>query len=352
MGGGSTPQQQQTTQQLSPEQTQLLQLAMPKLQNFANSTPTMANNVVGFNPTQVAGQAGVASSTGNQGNIVGSAGNASQFLTSGNALDPTSNPALQSTINASTRPIINDLLEQTLPAIRSGADTTGNYGSSRQGVAEGIATGKAAQAVGDTSAKVATAGYNSGLDAMTKALGLAPSTAQAQAIPGATLSSVGDVQQQQAQAQQTAADTSSNYASWLPYIQGSSLASLVGGIPGGTTTTTATTPKPSLFNQILGAGALGASALGGGQGIAALLPFLSDRRYKSEIVQIGQLFDGTAVYRYKKGENYEIGVMAQEIEEFCPEAVQEIDGVKYVDLVKATERAAGSLKADLLNRSA
>lgn len=71
---------------------------------------------------------------------------------------------------------------------------------------------------------------------------------------------------------------------------------------------------------------------------------LSDLRMKRSVSQIGSLFDGTPVYRFKYvgGSDWEIGVMAQDIETFAPDAVHDIGGVKFVDIEKATERALAS----------
>lgn len=66
-----------------------------------------------------------------------------------------------------------------------------------------------------------------------------------------------------------------------------------------------------------------------------------DRRAKEDISRIGTLFDGTPVYRFRYigVPGWEIGVMAQDIEKFNPDAVVEINGVKHVDIKMATERA-------------
>jgi hypothetical protein len=68
----------------------------------------------------------------------------------------------------------------------------------------------------------------------------------------------------------------------------------------------------------------------------------SDRRAKTDVALVGNLFDGTPVYRfrYKSGGPVQIGVMAQDIEGTNPEAVAEINGVKYVDYAKATAKSA------------
>jgi hypothetical protein len=78
----------------------------------------------------------------------------------------------------------------------------------------------------------------------------------------------------------------------------------------------------------------------GGAAIKAAVP--SDIAVKRNITQIGALCDDTPVYRfqYLHSDIWQIGVMAQDIEKFAPDAVVEIHGIKHVDIEKATERAA------------
>ena len=65
---------------------------------------------------------------------------------------------------------------------------------------------------------------------------------------------------------------------------------------------------------------------------------VSDRRLKTDIKKVGVTESGLPVYTYKyKGSNVtEMGVMAQDVEEIFPEAVEEINGFKAVhyDLIK------------------
>jgi hypothetical protein len=80
-----------------------------------------------------------------------------------------------------------------------------------------------------------------------------------------------------------------------------------------------------------------------GKGMSTLLPaILSDRRMKYDVVQIGQLYDGLRVYRFKYvgDDTVHIGLMAQEVEKVYPDAVTHVDGVKFVDYGKATFEAA------------
>lgn len=79
-----------------------------------------------------------------------------------------------------------------------------------------------------------------------------------------------------------------------------------------------------------------------GVGSMAGMAMMSDRRMKTEITQVGSLFDGTPVYRfrYRSGGPMQIGLMAQDVELTAPDAVIEVGPVKFVDYRKATERAA------------
>lgn len=109
----------------------------------------------------------------------------------------------------------------------------------------------------------------------------------------------------------------------------------LGGQSSGTSsgTTTVTPPAPSMMSNIIG----GASAA------ASMLPLLmSDERVKDNVEPIGMLNDGQNVYRFSyKGDNTpRIGLLAQEVEAFAPDAVREIGGIKAVEHKRATDRAA------------
>jgi hypothetical protein len=83
------------------------------------------------------------------------------------------------------------------------------------------------------------------------------------------------------------------------------------------------------LNALLSAGSLGAS-------------LFSDARLKEDIEPVGELYDGTNIYRYRyKGDDTpRIGVMAQEVEKTNPDAVIEVGGYKAVDYSKATQFAS------------
>jgi hypothetical protein len=67
----------------------------------------------------------------------------------------------------------------------------------------------------------------------------------------------------------------------------------------------------------------------------------SDARMKTDIQNVGTLNDGQNVYRYRYvgARMWHIGLLAQEVEKLCPEAVTEIHGVKHVNYDLATRAA-------------
>lgn len=332
--GAPAPAPTQTTTTINPERDKLVDLAMPYATKFAKSGgPDLPDFslVAGFDPLQSQGQEMVLGNTGAQQDIVSAAGEGNQFLSSGAALDPNSNPALQATIDASVRPVYQNLMEQILPKIRSGAVVSGNYGGSRQGIAEGLAIRGAGQTAADTAAKVATAGYNSGLDAMGKAQGQAGNVASAQSLPGMTTSGVGDVRQALAQALLGEKGQRFSYDENMPLMMAKELMALASGVPGGTTVATGSTPQqPSTGMQVAG---MAMQAL-------PLMFALSDPEAKENVLKIGELIDGTPIFVFNyKGDIYKtlhMGLMADQV---APESVVVKNGLRHVDYKKALAKA-------------
>lgn len=284
--GNSTPQTQTTTHELSPEQRQLMQLAMPGVTQFAASVPKRYDGgsaIAPFDPNQVRGQEGALTSAGVQTDLArGGAGASSSWLSPA-ALDVNNNPTIQGSIDRATRPITEQLMNVALPGIRDSAERTGNFGSSRQGIAEGLALGQASKAIGDASSNVVSKAYDTNVDAQLKALGLLPQTSATQTQGDLTTSGVGDIRQALSQAQLNEKVGNYNYDQLAPFLQSKEILSLLSGLPGGSTTTTASTPQANPLTSALGGAAAGASlgsaifpgvgtAVGGGLG--ALLPFL------------------------------------------------------------------------------
>ena len=285
MGKNDTPQTQTTTQVLSPEQRQLMDLAMPGVTQFAASVPQryQGSGIAGFDPAQVAGQQGALGSAGVQTDLARSGAGTSQSWLSPQALDVNNNPAVQGMLQRNANEVNRSLTETALPAIRDSAERTGNFGSSRQGVAEGVATARASQALADANATTLSKAYDTNVEAQLKALGLLPQTTGIQTQGDLTTSAVGDTRQALEQARLNETVGNFNYDQLAPFLQSKEIMSLLTGLPGGTTQSTASTPQKNPLTGALGGAAAGASlgsaimpgiGTGIGGGLGALLSFL------------------------------------------------------------------------------
>lgn len=195
-GGGGSTTSTNTTQNYSPEEaarrTQVMDEAKriyeANASNITNS-PYPGPGVVGFSPeTQLAQNLAVANAGQAQGSI-NAINTGVQFGLNG-AMDVNNNPYLQQAMTAALNPVV-DAYGQSLNQIRTGATNAGQYGGSRQGIAEGLAAGKYMQAVGDTTGKMASDAYNKGLDTFSRTLMFAPQALETGMMPVNWLSGVG-----------------------------------------------------------------------------------------------------------------------------------------------------------------
>lgn len=266
---GSVPTKTTTTEQtLSPQQQELLSLAMPGVRSFAASVPKryQGDTVADFTNPQQQGQSMVLGATGAQQNLANTGAQQGGFWAGEDVWNPQNNPALQGAVDAAVRPITETFQEKTLPGIRGEAIAAGQqFGGSRRGVAEGIASREYGRNVGDAASKVVNANYQTNVDAQMKALGMIPQLQSAQLAPGLTTSGVGDVQQQQQQREIDADVSGFNYDQMAPFLQSKEILSLLQGLPGGGTTSTATANQPTPTGAQMG---MQIAGLG-----ASLLPF-------------------------------------------------------------------------------
>jgi hypothetical protein len=185
----------------------------------------------------------------------------------GDVLNPASNPGLQGSINAAVRPITESYTDPggVFSQIRTGAIGDGGYGrNTRQGIAEGIAAGRYADAVGDATSKITNENYQAGLDTFTKVLGLSPSTEQAMLTPAQLQSSVGAQNETQQQLLNDYASQAKQWelnADWLPLQNWANIV-YGGSSPGSTATSTG--GNASRSSPLMGAmgGAMSGWALG------------------------------------------------------------------------------------------
>lgn len=123
-------------------------------------------------------------------NTIGNTQNALNF-----ALNPQNsfnNPYLQGAMQSAIRPLTQNFQENVLSGITDGAVAAGQSGSSRQGIAEGIAARGYMDQVGDVVNNMAYQNYNDGFNRMSNAVGQAGQVANLGMLPSSIYQNVGN----------------------------------------------------------------------------------------------------------------------------------------------------------------
>lgn len=315
MGGGGNN-TTTTVRELSPEQRELLGLVIPIAEEFVANPPQLypGSTIAPFDPLQELGQnlaVGTALGTilptaqttaqANQfvqssllpvgayglGQLVGGIGPsqaAGSFLLSGQTLSPETNPVFEQQVEAAIRPIQKQLTQEILPQIRGEAVQAGQFGGSRQGIAEGLAIQGFEQKAGDIATEIAARNYEQGLNAMTRALdtvlgagtigvrtGLGegvrslfatPRLADFLLRPASVVEAIGA--QRRAMEQALLQEEAQRYVTeqMIPFLVAQDVANLAFGIPAGKTISQSPVPEPSPLQIIMGI--LGPLAILGG----------------------------------------------------------------------------------------
>lgn len=269
-GGGSSPMGMQTsttktTQELSPEQRDLLDSTVGTLKWFAKNPPKsyQGPRVAGFDPREEAAhQMALGAAFGPGQAIANQAMSTSKFLSGAN-LYAGSNPYLQSAINAAITPQIRAFNETVIPGTRTDATNSGQFGGTRQGIAEGIAGRGLIDSIGNTAATMSNANYQKGQDSLVSALQLAPLIQQMQFVPASVVGDIGYQGRQLAQQNIDANIQQDMMNQLLPYLAAKDVAGVAFGFPGGGTTSTSTAPYQAPYQQNTGMqNALGIGSLG------------------------------------------------------------------------------------------
>ena len=175
------------------------------------------------------------------------------------AVDPQNNPFFQSALESSIRPVFDQMVERVLPNIRGGAIASGQYGGSRQKLAEGLATRGAVRAALDTTAQMGNQAYQFGINAAGRAAQLAPLISATAAMPAETLYRAGVQDRAYEQALINARMQRFLEEQARPYNNLQYFAGLVGQPIGGTTTAEIQGPKRNPWLGAIGGGLTGAS---------------------------------------------------------------------------------------------
>lgn len=182
-----------------------------------------------------------------------------------NVQDVGNNPYLQGATKAAIRPLDEQFSQSIMPAIRSGATSAGQTGSTRQGIAEGLATQGLQRASGDISTNMYNKAFQQGQGIFLSGLGMAP---QINAMSEYPISLLNKQYEMEAS---------------LPYENVNRFSSLLQGLPGSNSSTTGPGAYRSPALSALGGAASGASigasfgASGGpiGAGIGAIIGLLA-----------------------------------------------------------------------------
>jgi hypothetical protein len=154
-----------------------------------------------------------------------------------NATNLGQNPAFRQALSAAITPVTEAYREQVMPAIgREALGQAGQYGGSRQGIAEGLAAGKYLRSVGDITSGMSNEAYKTGLQTMLGTMGQTPTVQNAMTMPAMVTAGVGGAEDVRAQA---ALDDAAARQLWRinsPWQPLTNYANLVYG--GGTTSAT------------------------------------------------------------------------------------------------------------------
>ena len=243
-GGGGSQQAAKTTtisqQQLSPEQQQILGPVASVAEGFVNNPPEYypGESIAPLTPLEQQAQQEALKQVAPGGSVdqtVTGALNFQNFL-QGDALNPQNNQNLQGAIEAAQRPVTQNFTQSVLPNIRGEANLTNNFGSNRQGIAEGIASQAYLQSLSDISGKLSFEAYQNALDNATRAQFIAPELTRLGLTNADVMASIGGAQRAEEQARINEAIQRFNYQELSPFLAAQAASGLAFGFPGGPVT--------------------------------------------------------------------------------------------------------------------
>jgi hypothetical protein len=215
-----------------------------------------------FTPEELKAQESMAAyATGGARDLANQGLNSQSFLL-GDVLKADSNPYMADYAQGAIRPVWEALMREAIPGVNSGAVASGQYGGSRQGIAQGMAIGDATQKSLDTTSKMYSDMYGRNLDALQKAVMTNEAVVKGGTMPDQLLATVGADRRAM---QQALIDDALARWEWEQALPAAKLSQYAGAIQGsyggqGTSTSTGTAPgaaQPSTAQSLLGAGMAG-----------------------------------------------------------------------------------------------
>lgn len=243
---------------------QALQSAMSRFSDPNGQQFYSGPTVAGLTPDEIAAQ--------NQ--MRTTAGNAQPFASSGmdyfntmlgRATNPQDDPTLNAAIDATKQGITQSATDPggVFATIRGNAIANGNYGGSRQGIAEGVAQGRLNDTLARTEADMRMTGRSQDLNAAQGVLNAAPNIQSNAMFPSSILSGVGAQNRGVDQANMDAALRAWAYNSYEPDRRLQNLFGLLGSAPLGTTGQTSTTVGSDLVPGANGGTSTAQNLVGG-----------------------------------------------------------------------------------------
>lgn len=245
--------------ELSPEQKKLYDLAFPFAEQYAGSNPQIysGQTIANFSPTEQAGQQMMLGAAAPGAQLAGQAAGAqSQLLDPNFMLNP--NQYVHAAADAATGRVTDNLQQRILPQLRTQNQVAGGQysgGSTRGGIAEGLAVGQTNDALSRAIADMYLSNYNTGLGAMGQAIDRNKGVQSQMLFPGQVYSAVGASERGLEQAQLDEAAAKFYAEQDIPFSMASAIHSLADGMPGGGSTSTVrgATPQGNPLMQGLGA---------------------------------------------------------------------------------------------------
>lgn len=269
--------------ELGPEQKKVFEMAMPSIESYSGSTPQIygGSGIAQFNPLETQAQeAYVNTAAPTAAGLAAKSANAqSQMLDPEFMLNP--NQYVHAAADSVTNKVTHNLNENILPGVRSGSTVAGGQysgGSTRQGVAEGLAIDRTNQGLSDSLAEMYLKNYQGGMQTMAQQTNANQGVMGQQAYAPDMLAAVGG--QKRALEQASLDEQIAKFYSQqdLELSKAQNLMALIGQMPGAVGTSTVSGAQPGQNPLMMGMGlmsSLGGMMGGGGGGLAALGPGLA-----------------------------------------------------------------------------
>jgi hypothetical protein len=193
-----------------------------------------------------------------------------------NSPDVANNQYVQDMMASNADQVNQNLAMNIMPQIQSNSLMHGSLGSSRQGIAQGVAAGLASQGLANANAQTQMQAYQTGMDAQKYGLGFAPQLTQLGLQPGQIMQGIGQQQRAENDLQRQEDIQRYYYNQGAPMQNLQSLSAIFSGSPWGSSGTKTGPGAPTnTFQNVLGAGTLGLGAYNAGLFSSTAFPWLA-----------------------------------------------------------------------------